>query len=71
MPRRCAPQIGRARSCADFLFVVGFPAAFVVGGAGGSGKIGGAEPGGPYATEVVLGFAQIQGEGMLQEPEAG
>ena len=61
----------RARSCAGFLFVIGDLAVLVVGGAGGLGKIGGAKRGRPHAAEVVLGFAQVQGQRLIQEPEAG
>src|SRR5262245_42975433 len=35
------------------------------------GEVGGPEGGGPDAVEVVLGFAQVQGEGVVQEAEPG
>jgi hypothetical protein len=35
------------------------------------GEVGGAEGGGPYAVEVVLRFAQVQGEGLVEQPKAG
>ncbi|MFD4947972.1 hypothetical protein ACFWNT_37030 [Streptomyces sp. NPDC058409] len=35
------------------------------------GEVGGAEGGGPDAVEVVLGFAQVQGEGVVKEAEVG
>ena len=39
--------------------------------AAGIGEVGGAERGAPDAVEVVLGFAQVQGEGVVEEAEAG
>ncbi len=35
------------------------------------GEVCGQERGVPDALEVVLGFAQIQGEGVVEEPESG
>jgi transposase InsO family protein len=35
------------------------------------GEVGGAEGGGPDTVEVVLGLAQVQGEGLVEEAEAG
>jgi hypothetical protein len=37
----------------------------------GPGQVGGTEPGVPKALEVVLGPAQIQGEGVVEQAEAG
>ena len=35
------------------------------------GEVGGAEGGGPDAVEVVLGFAQVQREGVVEQAEPG
>jgi hypothetical protein len=37
----------------------------------GGGEVGGAEGGAPDAVEVVLGLAQVQGEGLVEQAEAG
>lgn len=34
------------------------------------GEVGGPEGAGPHAVEVVLGFAQVQGEGVVEEAKA-
>jgi hypothetical protein len=33
---------------------------------GGPEEVGGAESGGPNAVVVVLGFAQVEGEGFIE-----
>ena len=37
----------------------------------GGGEVGGAKRGAPHPVEVVLGPAQVQGERVLQQAEAG
>ena len=37
----------------------------------GVGEVGGAEGGGPDAVEVVLGFAQVHREGLVEQAEPG
>ncbi|MCX4799513.1 MULTISPECIES: hypothetical protein [unclassified Streptomyces] len=53
------------------LLFVGGVVGLVLFVAGGLGEVGGAEGGGPDAVEVVLGFAQVQGEGVVEQAQAG
>src|ERR1035441_5092459 len=41
------------------------------GGVPGSGEVAGAEGGAPDAVEVVLRPAQVQGQGLAEQAEAG
>ena len=62
--RRCESGMGLGYcSCA------GFSLGFVVVGDRGVGEVGGAEGGGPDAVEVVLGFAQVQRESLVEQAE--
>ena len=65
--RRCGARIGRWWwSCAGLLSswcVAPFALSLCCRRVG---EVGGAEGGGPDAVEVVLGFAQVQGEGLVE-----
>jgi hypothetical protein len=71
-PLRCAVRV----PCSRAGFLIGLAGVLVIGLAGVlvvavPGEVGGTEGGGPDAVEVVLGLAQVQGECLVEEAEAG
>ena len=72
MPRRRAASAAAVRG-ADWAGVLTrrFPVRESGALVGCVGEVGGAEGGAPDAVEVVLGFAQVQGEGVVEQAEPG